>query len=1198
MILLCLVLAFFLITAILFASNISGNASKNLALSYALEAAEKFHLFIVRDLVLVQKAARSNALTNWFADEFDDAKREAAYHEIIDYAKVFDRAHLYFGIHNSLDEYSISAGTDTELEDFNPFDRLDRGNPADSWYFDCISAESDYILKIGSDKDIRDRWQLWIYHKVMDGGQAAGVFGSGLPIQSIIGEMFTHHYDRDLIGFVVDNNGHILMDSVYASLYGEENRKRIHEAEDDPKLVAALDEYLGGIDGHFDNHFGHSKTKAVELAKGAYGHAAIAPINHSDWSVVIFYNNKLLNGVTDIINLLPLLFFMILALLLYVVGGNALMRGLIFVPLSNLTKSVSETRAGNAAIFGSDRDDEIGELSRTILDMRNTLSEYIANLRKATEEQQRLDGLLNTVNITAGILLRSEIKEFDGDLHKCMGMIGGTVDVDRIYIFRNSVVDGKLCCCQVKEWSGVTGPGQEEPSAENAPYSDTIPRWEMVLSRGECINSLVRDLPADEREMFLPQGILSVFVMPIFVQDKFWGFIGYDDCQNERLFSEGEQTILWSGGILIANAILRHEIMMNLHSATGQMEQALAKARDASRAKSNFLANTSHEMRTPLNAILGLSELTLEAGGISGEARTNLEKVYNAGATLLSTVNDILDISKIEAGKLELAPIEYSISSMINDTVNQSIFRLGDKPVEFILNISENLPSRLYGDDMRVRQVISNLLSNAFKYTREGQVELEISCAQIGERIVWMDVIVRDTGIGIMPEDITELFTEYTKAGTGANRAIEGTGLGLPITKKLTEMMSGFIHVESEYGKGSVFSVRLRQESASAPPIGPEVANNLKNLRQAERRPDLSSRMARIRLPYARVLVVDDVITNLDVAKGLLKLYGIQVDCVASGQEAIDAIMAEKVTYDAVFMDHMMPKMDGIEAAERIRKLETDYARNIPIIALTANAIMGTEEMFLGRGFQGFISKPIELSRLDAVVHEYLWDEEKEQLYKSAAPVEQERRSPADRRDGADRRSGGRKIAGLDMDKGISRFGGEEEVYLKVLESYAVHTRSLLEKIAEANNDNLVDYAIAVHGIKGSSRGIYAAEAGARAEDLENAAKDGDLDFIAANNPAFVEMVGKLITDIEAALEVEGKNRGIRQKNDRIDPDAVSQLAKACKTYDIDGIDAAMEEIERFEYGADDELAKWLREKIDQMDYAEIVKKLSEIQNG
>jgi CheY-like chemotaxis protein/anti-sigma regulatory factor (Ser/Thr protein kinase) len=562
-----------------------------------------------------------------------------------------------------------------------------------------------------------------------------------------------------------------------------------------------------------------------------------------------------------------------------------------------------------------------------------------------------------------------------------------------------------------------------------------------------------------------------------------------------------------------------------------------------------------------------------------------------------------LDISKIEAGKLELVLNAYDIPSLLNDTITQSILHLGEKAVTFSLDIDETLPTRLHGDELRIKQIFNNLLSNAFKYTREGTVELSVRGVREDD-VVWMTARVRDTGIGIRPEDMDKLFADYTQFDAQINRGIRGTGLGLPIVKSLVEVMGGAITVESEYGKGSVFTVRFPQQFVTDAVIGPEVVTSLKRFHYSDRKRSRDSHLARIRLPYARVLVVDDVVTNLDVAKGMLKPYGMQVDCVTSGRQAIDAIRAEKVHYNAVFMDHMMPGMDGVTATRLIREeIGSEYARTVPIIALTANAIAGNEKMFLSEGFQAFIPKPIEIARLDAVIRQWVRNKELEdpgvdrQVDAEGRMVPEVRsgqggRAAADRRSGSDWRARGEKIAGLHVRKGLERFGGDEEAYLQALRSYAANTRSLLEAAGGVTRENLADYAIRVHGIKGSSRSICADMAGDRAEALEKAAKEGDIDFVIDNNAAFIEAVEKLVGELDDMLQRRYLEKP-KPKKVQPDKDALDRLLAACAEYDMDGVDAAMAELEGYEYESDNGLVPWLRKNVDQMNFTHIKEKLS-----
>ncbi|MDR0390128.1 MAG: response regulator [Spirochaetaceae bacterium] len=670
---------------------------------------------------------------------------------------------------------------------------------------------------------------------------------------------------------------------------------------------------------------------------------------------------------------------------------------------------------------------------------------------------------------------------------------------------------------------------------------------------------------------------------------------------SESPISQVAHAFLISGAVFLGLGILA------AFFASGSIARPFAKVKElalvaesASEAKSHFLANMSHEMRTPLNAIIGFAELELgkekeDESVYPAETKENLEKIYSSGVTLLGLINDILDISKIESGKFELVPVDYDIPSLLNDTVVLNIVRIGSKPIVFKLDIDENLPARLFGDELRIKQILNNLLSNAFKYTKEGEVVLRMRCERddVG---IWMDCAVSDTGIGIRQEDIGKLFGEYNQVDTRSNRHIEGSGLGLAITKRMVEMMNGTISVISEYGKGTTFTVRILQGFISEAVIGRELAANLTEFRYIMARQDRNRQLVRARIPYARVLVVDDVATNLDLARGILKPYSMTVDCAESGQKAIELVRKGETRYNAIFMDHMMPGMDGLEAVHIIRtEIDSDYARTVPIIALTANAIVGNETLFLNNGFQDFLTKPIDIMKMNDAINRWVRDKKLEKelgLDAESRISEKDAEAYARDKEAEDRiaeliRSA--CVEGLDAEKGLERFGGDGKAYMESLRSYVIHTPALLG--AAENTGSLPEYAITVHGIKGSSYGISADRIGRQAEQLEHAAKADNADFVKAENQKFIEASARFIAELTGLLEaLEEKIQKPRKAAP--DPDLLARVRTAAENFDMSEMDRAMEELEQYVYELDADLVLWLREQIDQSEFDKIMERL------
>ncbi|MBQ5320027.1 MAG: response regulator [Oscillospiraceae bacterium] len=707
-------------------------------------------------------------------------------------------------------------------------------------------------------------------------------------------------------------------------------------------------------------------------------------------------------------------------------------------------------------------------------------------------------------------------------------------------------------------------------------------------------------------------------------------------------------------------------------------EKKRKQLESASSAKSDFLANMSHEIRTPMNAIIGMCELILREQDVSESVRDNCFNIQSSSRSLLSIINDILDFSKIESGKMELIESEFNIASMLNDVINMTMTRKGQKKIEVMVHADPDIPCGLIGDEVRIRQVMVNLMTNAIKFTNEGAVTLNVSFSRQAYGIN-LRISVEDSGIGITEENLEKLFSSFQQVDTKKNRSIEGTGLGLAISKRLVTKMGGFINVSSVYGEGSVFSfvvplkvsdnkpfisvnsyenlnaavyidfskfklvsierqymalmnemsqqlhvkmqhtsdfnklqkmidtntitncfigkeeyiahkdyfidiaskvnVTIVQDMLNSVQVPAEIkcvfkpfytmsaAAALNNESIVVNLSDRRGSSTSFSAPKARVLIVDDNLINLKVAVGLMRPYNMQLMTVDSGKAAISMLRSKD--FDIVFMDHMMPEMDGVEATKLIREMEGDYYKKLPIIALTANAVNGVREMFIESGLNDFIAKPIELSALDRVLKTWLPQEY------IMAPVSTNYGKNDRRKSNRNKEYNDSGL--ISVSKGMGYTGGIEDAYYEILDTYV---RKGEEKRIQINSyaetADWKNYIIEVHALKSTSLSIGAVELSELAKKLELAGKAGDYDTIVKENEALSELYKRVISEGEKLVnerkvlaehednsiaDCTAENISVEQLNE-----CISSIEELCSDFDGDGIITKSKEMSAYAF--------------------------------
>jgi PAS domain S-box-containing protein len=586
---------------------------------------------------------------------------------------------------------------------------------------------------------------------------------------------------------------------------------------------------------------------------------------------------------------------------------------------------------------------------KAVLDESGTIAAIIGIGRDITERKRSEEALRNKDILLGGVAVATNLLLTETDLNyainQTLELLGAAIGADRVYIFEISESKMKqYSVIRHFEWIRDNAASlMDNSNLPNSPCHPVINRWIEILSAGHPIKGSIREAPASERIILEPLNIKSFLAVPIMMEGRFWGFVGFDDCHSERIWTGIEISILQASAASIGGAMVRKCV-------EDDIRKAKESAESATKAKSEFLANMSHEIRTPLNAVVGLTGLLLVTD-LTREQYDYVKTIRSSGDSLLSVINDILDFSKIDSGKMDLESQPFDLRSCIENSIDIISTKASQKCLVLAYSIDFNTPKTVIGDPTKLSQILANLLSNAVKFTEKGEVMILVSSQKLKGSCHEIHFAIRDTGIGIPEDKMSHLFQAFTQVDSSTTRKYGGTGLGLAISKRFVELMGGKIWVESEVGRGSTFHFEILAEATQTKPINRELSLVPEEEIQADRKHAL------------RILMAEDNLINQKVMLRMLSKLGYLAEVACNGLEVLQAL--ERQPYDVILMDVQMPEMDGIETAKRIREKWLDKPK---IIAITAYALQGDRETCLAAGMDDYISKPVKLEELQAVL--------------------------------------------------------------------------------------------------------------------------------------------------------------------------------------------------------------------------------------